>query len=136
MPLGSRECDGQQVSFIELIFTRLYACREAKPSEMHKNWCHSGIAALCALTDSLVVTVHRDGGEWEQRFARGHATSQLARIGDASDTSTRLRFTIDRTILKGAFNVAQIAADLRDFSRDVPCVPVALRNLRTTSSRE
>lgn len=41
-----------------------------------------GISVVNALSEELVVTVMRDGGRFQQTFARGLPTSQLQRVGD------------------------------------------------------
>src|SRR5499426_2583149 len=64
---------------LELILTTLHAGGKFEA----KNYLHSGglhgvgASVVTALSEKLVATVRRDGAEWEQRFARGQATSAL-----------------------------------------------------------
>lgn len=127
LPLGS--APGRAETFIETIMLRLHACRDAK-SEATKRWCGVGVAVVCALSEEGLVRVGREGGLWEQRFARGRVLGPIARVGDASSTSTTLLFRPDRTLLTGALDVPALAAKLREFEAEVPCTRVELRDLR------
>jgi DNA gyrase subunit B len=59
-----------------------------------------GISVVNALSESLVTEVHRDGGVFEQRFARGQPLGPVERIGDASDTGTTHSFLPDPDIFE------------------------------------
>ncbi|MEW5742016.1 MAG: hypothetical protein AB1938_24085 [Myxococcota bacterium] len=128
LPLGLHPTE--KVSWVELIMTRLYACREAKAEEQHKRWCSAGVCVVTALSAWCVVTVRRDGGTWEQRFERGQTASGLRRVGDTSSTGTAVRFELDRTLVTGRFDATGIRARLEQFTADFPCVAVALSDGR------
>jgi DNA gyrase subunit B len=59
-----------------------------------------GISVVNALSESLVTEVHRDGGVFQQRFARGEPLGPVERIGDASDTGTTHSFQPDPDIFE------------------------------------
>lgn len=99
LPLGRHP--KEDVSLVELIMTRLYACRDEKADEPSAKWCTLGIAAVNALSEWCVVTVRRDGGVWQQRFERGRAIHDLERREDCSDSGTTLRFSLDRQLRDG-----------------------------------
>lgn len=67
---------------LELILTTLHAGGKFEA----KNYYHSGglhgvgASVVTALADKMTVRVKRDGAEWEQKFARGKATSTLKKV--------------------------------------------------------
>ncbi len=96
---------------LELILTTLHAGGKFE----NQNYYHSGglhgvgASVVTALSSSLVVRVKRDGFQWEQRFARGAATSKLQRLGPARGTGTTITFTPDPQIFpETAFTPAVI----------------------------
>jgi len=85
---------------LELILTTLHAGGKFE----HQNYFHSGglhgvgASVVTALAASLVANVKRDGCHWEQRFARGVATTKLKKLGPARGTGTTVTFTADSQI--------------------------------------
>jgi DNA gyrase subunit B len=59
-----------------------------------------GISVVNALSESLVVDVHRDGGAFQMRFERGEPVGAITRIGDAADTGTTHTFLPDPDIFE------------------------------------
>jgi DNA gyrase subunit B len=59
-----------------------------------------GISVVNALSETLVATVHRDGGAFEQRFALGVPLGPVERLGDAADTGTTVSFMPDPNIFE------------------------------------
>ena len=57
-----------------------------------------GSSVVNALSEELVATVKRDGGEWQQTYRRGKPRADLARIGDARGSGTTIRFRPDTEI--------------------------------------
>ena len=51
-----------------------------------------GVFAVCALSTTLELHVHRHGRHWCQRFAKGHATSAVEDCGPSARLGTRLTF--------------------------------------------
>lgn len=131
LPLGRRP--DREETYVETIMTRLYACLEEKAEAANKRWCGAGVAVLCALSESCVVTIARDGGVWEQRFERGIASGPIARTGDTAATGTTIRFAPDRSILTGPFDASRIEERLAAFRRDVPCVTASIVDLRRSA---
>lgn len=120
----------EDISVIEIIMTRLYACRDEKADERNAKWCSFGIAVVNALSEWCVVTVRRDGGVWQQRFEKGKAVSELEHVEACADTGTTLRFSVDRQLLTGAFDAKALGAALQRFSTEVPCTTVSFQDLR------
>src|SRR5947208_3241054 len=85
---------------LELILTTLHAGGKFEA----KNYYHSGglhgvgASVVTALSESLVARVRRDGGEWEQRFARGKAVGPLKKVGAARGSGTTIFFRPDTKI--------------------------------------
>ncbi len=85
---------------LELILTTLHAGGKFEA----KNYYHSGglhgvgASVVTALSETLVARVRRDGGEWEQRFARGKAAGPLKKVGAARGSGTTIFFRPDPKI--------------------------------------
>jgi DNA gyrase subunit B len=128
LPLGRHPVE--PMSVVEVIMTKLYACRDEKADARNAKWCTAGIAVVNALSEWCVVTVRRDGGVWQQRFERGKAVHDLKRVDTCSDTGTALRFCLDRQLLTGSFDAEALGVTLARFAAEVPCTVVALRDVR------
>src|SRR6516164_6372097 len=100
---------------LELILTTLHAGGkfEAK-SYYHSGGLHGvGASVVTALSERLTARVKRDGGEWEQRFARGVATGPLKKVGAARGSGTIISFRPDPTIFPDVhFDPKRIAETL------------------------
>lgn len=57
-----------------------------------------GSAVVNALSSEMIVTVSRDGFEWQQTFSRGKTTSPITKIAPTKAHGTRVRFTLDDKI--------------------------------------
>jgi DNA gyrase/topoisomerase IV subunit B len=100
---------------LELILTTLHAGGKFEA----KNYYHSGglhgvgASVVTALSEKLVARVRRDGGEWEQTFARGKAVGPLKRLGAARGSGTTIFFRPDPKIFPSVrFDARQIAERL------------------------
>ena len=58
-----------------------------------------GISCVNALSDDLLLEIHRDGGYYRQEYRRGDPVTELQRIKDSEQTGTHIRFRPDKTIL-------------------------------------
>ncbi len=54
-----------------------------------------GSSVVNALSERLVATVRRDGKEWQQRYRRGKARTELKGMGPARGSGTTIEFTPD-----------------------------------------
>jgi DNA gyrase subunit B len=100
---------------LELILTTLHAGGKFEA----KNYYHSGglhgvgASVVTALSEKLVARVRRDGGEWEQTFARGKAVGPLKRVGAARGSGTTIFFRPDPNIFPSVrFDAHEIAERL------------------------
>ena len=59
-----------------------------------------GASVVNALSEWTEVTIQRDGGIFQMKFARGKTVEPLKRIGDSDKTGTKVRFLADDTIFE------------------------------------
>lgn len=57
-----------------------------------------GSSVVNALSSEMIVTISRDGYEWQQSFSRGKPTSKMTQIAPTKNHGTKIRFTIDDEI--------------------------------------
>src|SRR5512141_316906 len=101
-------------SALELILTTLHAGGKFEQGNyVHSGGLHGvGSSVVCALSSEMTVTVKRDGHTWQQTYAKGKATSKVARISGGEKvrgSGTTVRFRPDAEIFgKLAFDAAEI----------------------------
>ena len=100
---------------LELILTTLHAGGKFEA----KNYYHSGglhgvgASVVTALSEKLTARVRRDGGEWEQSFARGTVATGLKKLGAARGSGTTIFFRPDSKIFPDVhFDAKRIAREL------------------------
>jgi DNA gyrase subunit B len=59
-----------------------------------------GSSVVNALSEKLMVEVHRQGGVWTQSYRDGVPDAALIKVGDVSDTGTTIRFWPSTTIFE------------------------------------
>lgn len=57
-----------------------------------------GVSVVNALSESLVVTVKRDGGVYEQTYAKGKPVTEFKKVGVTDKTGTKITFKPDAEI--------------------------------------
>jgi DNA gyrase subunit B/topoisomerase-4 subunit B len=98
-------------SALELIFTTLHAGGKFNGDNYKTSGGLHGVGAsvVNALAARLVVSVKRDGKQWQMEFARGAAKGKLTKVGAARGTGTEVFFHPDPTIFpKTDFNAVTI----------------------------
>lgn len=60
-----------------------------------------GSSVVNALSEELVATVKRDGGEWRQAYRRGRPRAEVQRLSDTRATGTSIKFRPDPEIFGG-----------------------------------
>jgi DNA gyrase subunit B/topoisomerase-4 subunit B len=101
-------------SALELILTTLHAGGKFEQGNyVHSGGLHGvGSSVVCALSSEMTVTVKRDGHTWQQTYAKGKATSKVAKISGSEKvrgSGTTVRFRPDAEIFgKLAFDAAEI----------------------------
>jgi DNA gyrase subunit B/topoisomerase-4 subunit B len=104
-------------SALELILTTLHAGGKFdQESYVHSGGLHGvGSSVVCALSETMTATVRRDGGEWRQSYAKGHALSKVEKISKEKvrGSGTTIRFRPDAEIFgKLLFDVETIRETL------------------------
>ncbi len=85
---------------LETILTTLHAGGKFEDGNyIHSGGLHGvGSSVVNALSDELVATVRRDGGEYTQRYRRGKPTAPVKKRGKARGTGTSIWFRPDPKI--------------------------------------
>jgi DNA gyrase subunit B/topoisomerase-4 subunit B len=96
---------------LEIVYSTLHAGGKFEGDNYKTSGGLHGVGAsvVNALSAKLLVTVKRDGAEWQMEFARGVVTSKLKKLGAAKGSGTTVFFHPDPTIFpKTDFNADTI----------------------------
>lgn len=104
---------------VEIILTTLHSGGKFS----NKNYARSGglhgvgSSVVNALSTELVVTIHRDGYEWQQRYKAGKPTTTLKQVRPFRGRGTSMFFRPDESIFRRTvFDTATIRQHLEDIS--------------------
>lgn len=117
IPVDMHEGEGKPA--VEVVLTVLHAGGKFDHSSYKVSGGLHGVGVSCvnALSSWLSVVVHRDGGVWEIKFARGVTTSPLVRLGDSDKHGTMVTFHPDPEIFPDiVFSWDVLAARLRELA--------------------
>ena len=122
------------VSAAEVIMTKLHAGGKFD-NEAYKvaGGLHGvGVSAVNAVSESLEMTIHRDGEEWSQKYSKGERRSALKSVGKSEKTGTIINFKPDLTIFSDVieFDFDQINTRLRRTAFLNAGLRIILRDLR------
>ncbi len=90
-----------------------------------------GVSVVNALSQWLEAEVHRDGGAYKQRYARGVAENKVRKFGSAKDTSTTITFKPDPEVFAATrFDWDTILQHLRQQAYLTPGVRIVVSDER------
>jgi DNA gyrase subunit B len=76
-----------------------------------------GVSVVNALSEKLLLTIHRDGHVWYQEYREGNPTAPLAIIGNSPRTGTAVTFSPSDKIFKNIdFHFDILASRLRELA--------------------
>ena len=87
-------------SALEIVYSTLHAGGKFEAGNYKTSGGLHGVGAsvVNALSSKVLVTVKRDGAEWQIEFSRGVVTQKLKKLGPAKGTGTTVFFHPDPTI--------------------------------------
>lgn len=102
IPVGVHPEDKQGRSALEIILTTLHAGGKFDQGNyMRSGGLHGvGSSVVNALSTELVARIKRDGGLFEQHYAKGTPIGPLKRVEDATGSGTEIFFRPDDTIFE------------------------------------
>ncbi len=122
------------VSALEVVMTRLHAGGKFERGVYKvSGGLHGvGVSVVNALSEWLVVEVHRDGFVYRQSYRRGVPESPVRRVGSTQKTGTKVTFKPDPEIFGDQeFDYEVIRSRLRELAFLNPSVRFYLRDERT-----
>ncbi len=125
---------GTNMTGVELVLTKLHAGGkfDNKSYKVSGGLHGVGVSVVNALSEWLEVRVFREGGEFFQRFERGHSEFPLAKVAKAEGTGTIIVFKPDPKIFSHTdFDYETVSARLRELAFLVKGVHIRLTDDRT-----
>jgi DNA gyrase subunit B len=100
IPVGVKQDSGK--SALEIVHTVLHAGGKFGDGGYKVSGGLHGVGAsvVNALSEKMVVEVHRDGAIWKQSYGRGIPQHDVERIGETQNTGTRTSFWPDADIFE------------------------------------
>ena len=117
MPVGIHPKMGK--STVEVIMTILHAGGKFGGGGYKVSGGLHGVGAsvVNALSEECVVTVKREGYEWQQGYSKGKVLSELTKIGESDETGTKTYFKPDPEIFdETVYDFEILAQRLRELA--------------------
>lgn len=129
----------KKISTLELVMCTLHAGGKFDKSGYKVSGGLHGVGVSCvnALSEKMIVTVHRDGKIFKQEYALGIPQTPVQEIGKTDRTGTITHFKPDATIFKVTrFRYNKIAERLRELAFLNPQVKINLTDDREEGRQE
>lgn len=123
----------EQRSALEVVMTVLHAGGKFDKNTYKVSGGLHGVGVSCvnALSETLIATVYREGGVFEQEYVRGRPKYPVRVIGDSSRTGTTVHFKPDSQIFSvSEYNFETIASRLRELAFLNPRIRITLNDFR------
>ena len=117
MPVGIHPKMGK--STVEVIMTILHAGGKFGGGGYKVSGGLHGVGAsvVNALSEECVVTVRREGYEWQQSYSKGKVLTELAKVGESNETGTKTYFKPDAEIFdETVYDFEILAQRLRELA--------------------
>ncbi len=131
IPTGIMEKEKR--SALEVVMTVLHAGGKFDKNTYKVSGGLHGVGVSCvnALSEVLLVTVHREGQVFEQEYERGHPKYSVRVIGESDKRGTTVHFLPDKQIFQVTeYNYETVATRLRELSFLNPRIKITLTDLR------
>lgn len=106
-------------SALEVVMTVLHAGGkfDKKTYQVSGGLHGVGVSCVNALSEDLLVEVHREGGIFVQEYCKGKPKADVKRIGDSNKNGTFVTFLPDRTIFSDiVYNYDTLAKRMRELA--------------------
>ncbi len=130
---------GEGISAAEVALTKLHAgAKFSNDSYKISGGLHGvGVSCVNALSASLDLEVHRDGGVYTQSYVRGVPTAPLERVGNTKRRGTKITFRPDEEIFEDIeFSYDILSTRLRELAFLNSGVKITLTDERIDRSSE
>ncbi len=127
------------ISALEVVMTRLHAGGkfDSRTYKVSGGLHGVGVSVVNALSEWLIVEVHREGKIYRQRFERGKKVTELEVVGGTDRSGTIITFKPDPQIFETLeFKFDILAYRLRELAFLNPGVKIILRDEREDAPRE
>lgn len=124
----------KQISTLEVVMCTLHAGGKFDKSSYKVSGGLHGVGVSCvnALSEEMIVTVHREGKIFQQMYSRGIPLTPVEEIGTTNKTGTIVRFKPDAEIFKTTtFKLERISQRLQELAFLNPNVIITLVDERT-----
>lgn len=126
----------KQISTLEVVMCTLHAGGKFDKSSYKVSGGLHGVGVSCvnALSERMIVTVHRDSKIYRQEYEKGNPVTPVEEIGETNRTGTIVRFKPDPTIFKTTkFKFERVAQRLQELAFLNSAVTIKLIDERTNT---
>lgn len=123
----------KKISTLEVVMCTLHAGGKFDKNTYKVSGGLHGVGVSCvnALSELAIVTVRRDGKEYQQTYSKGKPTSPVKIIGESTESGTTVYFLPDKSIFKTTeFKFARTADRLRELAFLNPSVTIVFKDER------